>query len=593
MQFDDLLRSIGEFGPYQRRLYVLLCLPAISIAIQSISLVVFLFAVPEHRCAIPGVENDTYEVQNKAHEYLINLTIPRLASDNISYSPCTLYAHPSDVPLNSDDNHTTRPSRYTETCHSWVYDKSSFDTTIAQSMNMVCDKKSYVTHGKMLNMAGQVIGAVVSGVLSDIFGRKTVIVVGMVLTTVLSVLLPWVTSFNVLVPVVILMTACSSTQYLASFVFGLELVGHSKRMLAGVAINFFWSIGNLIVALAAFLLREWKLRQLVLSVPSFIFLYLFFIPESPRWLLSKGKTERAKTTLLKIAKSNGVIIHENDLESITTKEESKIEYFWELIKSPTLLRRMLILFYNWFAVGMCFYGLSMNVTNLSGNVYLNFFLFVSVEACAYVLCLLLLDRVGRKWMLCGSMIAGGVACLLSFFPLLLSNNPEQWIINMLACLGNTCVSAGFAALYVFTAELLPTTSRNSGIGLCSMCCRVGSLVSPYINDLVLHIDGRYKNIVPLLIFGSITALAGVLALRLPETLNRKLPETIQDAENIVTQSSDWLHVHRSTQLGYDDTHRPSQRADHPIRFGDTTDRDAHSPRFKDKRPREMEPDVFL
>lgn len=34
---------------------------------------------------------------------------------------------------------------------------------------MVCDKKSYVTHGKMLNMAGQVIGAVVSGVLSDVY----------------------------------------------------------------------------------------------------------------------------------------------------------------------------------------------------------------------------------------------------------------------------------------------------------------------------------------------------------------------------------------------------------------------------------------
>ncbi|XP_046560423.1 organic cation transporter protein-like isoform X2 [Haliotis rubra] len=421
MRFDDLLRTIGEFGPYQRRLYVLLCLPAIAIAIQSISLVVFLFAVPEHRCAIPGLKNDTYEVQDKGHEYLINLTIPRLASDNVSYLPCKVY---TDVTLHRDDNHTRPLNRYTETCHSWVYDKSSFDTTIAQSMNMVCEKKSYVTHGKMLNMAGQAIGVVFSGFLSDTFGRKTVIVVSMVLTTVLNVVLTWVTSFYVLIPVVILMTACSSTQYLASFVFGLELVGHSKRMWAGVAINFFWSAGNMIVALAAFLLRDWKTRQLVLGVPSFIFLYLFFIPESPRWLLSTGQNERAKKTLLKIAESNGVTISDYDLESVTTKEESKIEYFWELIKSPTLSRRILILFYNWFAVGMCFYGLSMNVTNLSGNVYLNFFLFVSVEACAYVLCVLLLDRMGRKWMLCGSMIAGGVACLLSFFPFLISKNRE-------------------------------------------------------------------------------------------------------------------------------------------------------------------------
>ncbi|XP_046556240.1 organic cation transporter-like protein [Haliotis rubra] len=179
------------------------------------------------------------------------------------------------------------------------------------------------------------------------FGRKTVIVVSMFFTTVLSVSLTWVTSFYVLIPVVILMTACSGTQYLASFVFGLELVGHSKRMWAGVAINFFWSAGNMIVALAAFLLRDWKTRQLVLSVPSFIFLYLFFIPESPRWLLSKGKNERAKTTLVKIAESNRITISELELENITTKEESKMEYFWELFKSPTLLRRLLILFFNW------------------------------------------------------------------------------------------------------------------------------------------------------------------------------------------------------------------------------------------------------
>ncbi|XP_067675163.1 organic cation transporter protein-like [Haliotis asinina] len=558
MKFDDLLRTIGEFGPYQRRLYVLLCLPAISIAIQSISLVVFLFAVPEHRCAVPGVTNDTYEVQDKGHEYLIDLNIPRLA-DNVSYSPCTVY---TDVTLHRDDNHSRPLNRYTEPCHSWVYDKRSFDTTIAQSMNMVCDRKSYVTHGKMLNMAGQAIGVVVSGVLSDTFGRKTVIVVSMILTTVLNVSLTWVTSFYALIPLVILMTACSSTQYLASFVFGLELVGHSKRMWAGVAINFFWSAGNMIVALAAFLLRDWKTRQLVLGVPSFIFLYLFFIPESPRWLLSKGKNERAKKTLRKIAQSNGVTISEYDLDSVTTREESKIEYFWELIKSPTLSRRILILFYNWFAVGMCFYGLSMNVTNLSGNVYLNFFLFVSVEACAYVLCLFLLDRMGRKWMLCGSMIAGGVACLLSFVPFLISNNPEKWIINLLACLGNTCVSAGFAALYVFTGELLPTTARNSGIGLCSMFCRGGSLVSPYINDLVMHVDGRYKKIIPTLIFGSITALAGFLALRLPETLNRKLPENIRDAENLIT-------------------------------YGHTVDVDAQSIRSLDQRQRETNMDTLL
>lgn len=49
MKFDDILQNyVGEFGPYQKRIYVLVCLPAIAAAIFTM-IPVFLLATPDHR----------------------------------------------------------------------------------------------------------------------------------------------------------------------------------------------------------------------------------------------------------------------------------------------------------------------------------------------------------------------------------------------------------------------------------------------------------------------------------------------------------------------------------------------------------------
>lgn len=48
MKFDDILMKLGEFGFYQKRLYVLLCLPAISVGCFMMNLV-FVMKISDHR----------------------------------------------------------------------------------------------------------------------------------------------------------------------------------------------------------------------------------------------------------------------------------------------------------------------------------------------------------------------------------------------------------------------------------------------------------------------------------------------------------------------------------------------------------------
>ncbi|XP_046556221.1 organic cation transporter protein-like [Haliotis rubra] len=535
MNFDDVLRQLGEFGPYQKWLYILLCLPAIPGSIQVIQAVIFLFAVPEHRCAIPGLANDTYEIQNDFHEQLINRSIPMTSAyyGDEKYSRCQLYLQ------TNTSNIWPSTSNITEPCNAWVYDQSQFISTISETLDFVCEKRSYVSHAKMLGMFGHLVGAVINGPLSDMFGRRPVIISNMFILVLLSICLVWSNSVPVIFILDLIIHCCSLGQYLVCFVFGMEIVGPSKRMWAGVAMNLFWSAGNMVSALTAYLFRDWKTRQLIVSIPAILFVYLYFIPESPRWLLKHGKREEAKTIMASMSKKNKVKLDPDILDEVDIeKEEVQQEPFWNLLKSSVMMRRMIIICYNWFAVGMGFYGLSMNVNNLAGSIYLNFFLFITVEAAAYVSCFFLMDRIGRKLLLCISMALTGAACILPLVPVLVSDTPEKWAINILAIIGNTCASAAMCSVYTFTAELMPTTSRTFGMSISSVCCRVGSLLSPYIVDLTLHVSGRFGQILPMLIFGGITILAALLALLLPETLNKRLPETIKEAEMLGTSAYD-------------------------------------------------------
>ena len=62
---------------------------------------------------------------------------------------------------------------------------------------------------------------------------------------------------------------------------------------------------------------------------------------------------------------------------------------------------------------LVYYGLALNTENLAGSPYINFCLAGAVEIPAYLICILLLNRVGRRGPLIVAMYLGGVACIIS------------------------------------------------------------------------------------------------------------------------------------------------------------------------------------
>lgn len=80
--------------------------------------------------------------------------------------------------------------------------------------------------------------------------------------------------------------------------------------------------------------------------------------------------------------------------------------------------------------------------------------------------------------------------------------------------------------------MLPTLIRSGGVGTFSTFSRFGALLAPFVPLLKFVYD-----FLPLLLFGSVALISGTLATLLPETLGMKLPDTIEEAENIGKRNS--------------------------------------------------------
>lgn len=530
MKFDDIFKEIGEFGPYQRRNYLLLVVGwMLTGPIMVLS--VFVMGSPDHRCQIPGLYNDSYAVQGKQHTDLIHKYIP-LDSDG-EYDKCYLYNVDQSKTVFDNESRPINASKIK--CSAWVYDKTLFHDTFVMKENLVCDNKYRISLSKTIYFAGVLTGSFLFGMVSDLIGRKKTLFIGIVFELASTLALAW--SYNYLTYVILRFctgAACVGV-FMTTYVLAMEWVGPSTRTYAGLIIAFFGPTGELYLELIAYFTRDWFWIVIGVAVPFvLVFILYCFLPESPRWLYSTGKREEASKILEKAAKYNGKDISSKLFDDIDLgkKEAGKI---WLLFSDRRLGVRTVIIFYNWMVASMVFYGLSLNTGILYGDYYINFLIIVLVEFPGHILPLFMIDRIGRKRSHFIYMGVGGLACLSTIFTVNYGGEDLQYLTTALAMLGKLFATAAFATIYVLSAELFPTAIRNIGMGSSSCWARVGGMISPFIADTADLVGGTSGTAIPLSIFGGACLLAAGLTLILPETLHQMLPETIEDGKNFTTK----------------------------------------------------------
>lgn len=175
---------------------------------------------------------------------------------------------------------------------------------------------------------------------------------------------------------------------------------------------------------------------------------------------------------------------------------------------------------------LCYDAISRNVNNTS---YSPFVLFTVNSATILPSCcviLLLQDRVGRKVLASSSLLFTGLFTGAAGIILATQgDNSNDLMTAALGVVGRFGVGIAYNSGTQYATELIPTEVRGQGVGLIHVAGFAATFFSPHILYLT-----NYWRAIPELILGSLSVIAAALCLLLQETMNKALPQTLEEGE---------------------------------------------------------------
>ncbi|XP_017013579.1 organic cation transporter protein [Drosophila takahashii] len=522
---DAILKHLGQFGRFQLIIFVLICLPMMFHAMFSVTYV-FTAATVTHRCKI--AECDLPD--SSYYEPHTEFSIPKNGKD---LDACNRYTN-SELPHwnQSVGEDICFPRHFTgisEACPDNKFVFRDKEVTISNDFGIFCDDEWKLSMVGTINNLGQFFGIPIGGYVADRYGRSFSIALGGILGAVLGVIRSFSPSYGWFLVFEFLDNMTSSTLYSTCFVIGIELVGPKRRVLACSVITVFYAVGEVLLAMSAKAFSDWRILLRITYTPSLILLaYFWILPESVRWLLSQGKEERAKNILRRAASVNKRELPETMLDKLVLANRDKLQQSSESrfpIRAAfkNFKWRIANCSFCWIVNVLVYYGLSLNVVLLDGDKYNNFAFIALVEIPGFFMPLLIMDRFGRRYSLCGLMLLSGLCCIGTIFA-----GADQPVLQLvLFLIGKLTITASFQVLYFFASEIYPTNLRNSLLSFCSMIGRFGSMLAPQTPLLA-----KYYASAPAMLFAGAAIVSGLLTLFFPETTNVVLPTTVQEADAI-------------------------------------------------------------
>ncbi|XP_068591088.1 organic cation/carnitine transporter 2-like [Cebidichthys violaceus] len=519
MDYEDSVAFLGQWGRFQQVVFFLLCASIVPNGFGAFTLV-FLTDAPNHHCVVPD-----FNLSEDWHKTLIPIEV---VNGKQQLSRCSRFRLDVVRNLSAQGFIPGRDVNITdleqEGCvDGWSYSRDIYQSTIVSEFDLVCSEQWKLTFISTVFFVGVLFGSFFSGQLSDRFGRKPVLFVTMAVQMIFTFVQVFSTSWIMFTVLLFINGLGQMSNFVAAFVLGAEILTGNVRVLyssLGSCLSF--TIGYMILPLCAYFLRDWKSLLLSLSLPCLAYLPLWwFIPESPRWLLSQGRVEEAEIIVRKAAKWNKVqapmVIFQD--YSVNNKTDPKDHHnALDLLRTSSIRITTLLLCLVTFSTFTGYFGLSFNTSQLHVNPYLSCFISAVVEIPAYISSWLALRYFPRRLSISFTLLLEAVSLfLIQLVPQSLSN-----LSIALEMLGKYAVTIPFSMMFAFIAELHPTLLRNTAVGICSTVGRLGNCIAPFLitlNTYLLHL--------PNIIMGTLAAVSAFAVLFLPESFGRPLPETIQ------------------------------------------------------------------
>ncbi len=330
-------------------------------------------------------------------------------------------------------------------------------------------------HGFTVAIAliGTLVGALISAKPADVFGRKKALLAIAILYTISAVgsalAQNWIgfLVYRFIGGIGVGASSVIGPMYIAEIaparLRGRLVAAFQLNIVAGILLSYFsnYWIAQIIPHDA------WRWMLGVISIPAIIFFVLiFFIPDSPRWLVLKGKTSEAKTVLQKIGSANPDEEMQEIEASITNKDGLKREnLFSSPYLRPIILAVLVALFNQLSGINAVMYyaprifemvGYAQNSALLQS---------VSVGVTLFVFTLLgmfLVDLVGRK-----KLLLVGAAGMIFFLGMVAktvftTTNGSIWMLIYLSGFIAFFAFSQGTVIWVFISEIFPNSVRAKG-----------------------------------------------------------------------------------------------------------------------------------
>ncbi|XP_043916212.1 solute carrier family 22 member 7-like [Protopterus annectens] len=519
-RFEDLLEDVGNFGRFQKMTLSLLCFADVILPLHFL-LNNFLAAVPSHHCSIPV--SDT--LKNLTKDDLLTISIPRKSDGTLS--SCEMFSEPQLYLLSNTSQAKSNSSSVKHCQDGWEYDRNQFISTTTTEFNLVCNSKGLNQATVTFFFIGLMLGAFLFGFLVDKYGRRKMLVVAYFISAICGTGAAFSTSF-ISFAILRSMTGVSMAGLsLIPITLGVEWVGIRYRTLSSITLSLCWSLGNTLLALIAYFIRDWHWLMLAVTVPCYLGIILcWWTPESARWLITKGENKVAFKYLSKCAnmnkKTRSIAVSEEVLRKVVVAENVNKHYtFVDLFKTSAIRKLALCSGTVWFGVAFAYYGISLNITGFVTDMYLTHLIYGLVEFPAKLLTYFFLAKIGRRCWQSSTLLVTGLCIGINIFI------PKNlgYVRSIIAAVGKGFSEASFCTAFLYTSELYPTVIRQNGLGFSSFIGRLGVSAAP----LVKLLEDIWQPF-PDVIYGTAAIISGIVAFLLPETLNANLPETIDDIE---------------------------------------------------------------
>ncbi|XP_047984437.1 organic cation transporter protein-like [Leguminivora glycinivorella] len=197
---------------------------------------------------------------------------------------------------------TVTPTTCYENCikYDFEFEEGLFLKGFVEEFGLICDRAWMASFAQTILMFGLLFGVSLFGWISDRFGRSKAIFYSAFLVVVFMLGSCFAPDYWTFCGLRFLTGIATGGQMIVAVVLVLEVVGAKYREVTGACISLPDGIAEATLVVFAHFAPTWRVYLLsICTVSALLMILQIFLPESPRWLMSRGQGEKARTIMMK------------------------------------------------------------------------------------------------------------------------------------------------------------------------------------------------------------------------------------------------------------------------------------------------------